>query len=194
MSLSGEVSYSFTMVDNVTPVSEKMADAQEKLATKVKETTKSLDSQRIANINTLTSLRAFRSGISNANNALRDLGLINDATYQSFRKVSAGITLFTASAEAIKGATALIRMARSATAGLAVASVFARIAENPVLGAAAVIGAGAVGYGFATMMNDSTSAVTNSTVNNTTNINVNGTPSQEQRVVSAGLNTGSYYQ
>lgn len=191
MSLNGEVSYSFSIIDNVTPVTNKMADSQDKLATKVQATTKSLDSQRIANINTLTSLRSFRSGIMDANNALRDLGIINEETYQGFRKVAAGITLFTASAEAIKGATALIRMARSATAGLAIASVFAKVAENPLLGAAAVIGAGAAGYGLATMLNQSTSSV--STTNNTTNINVaNAGPTE--RIQSESLNTGSYYQ
>lgn len=194
MSLNGEVSFSFNLVDNVTPASDRMSAAQEKLTSKAKMTTDAFDEQRIKNIETLASLNAFRSGIRQMTSSMHELGIVDDATYTSLNKVVAGITLVTSTAEAIKGLVAIMKLLRTATATNAVAAVFAAFAENPLLGAATFAGAGiAAGY-MVSSLNQSTGSVSNSTTNNSTSINVYGTPSSGQRIVSQGLSVGSYYQ
>lgn len=193
MSESGAVSFSFTLEDNVTPVSERMAGAQDKLASKAKATNDELDRQRIKNIETLASLNAFRGGINAMASSMNTLGLVDQETYQSLQKVVAGMTLVCGAAEALKGGIGIMRALQAATKSYAVVSVFASIAANPVLGLAAVAGAGAAGYGFMQMMDSAASSSTQNNVQQTTNINFNSYPSNEERTTGAAFEVGSYY-
>jgi hypothetical protein len=189
----GEVNFSFVLEDNVTPTSERMAGAQEKLAAKAKQTNAELDRQRVKNIETLASLNAFRGGIGAMTGAVNTLGLVDQQTYQSLQKVVAGMTLVSGAAEALKGGIGIMRALQAATKSYAVVSVFASIAANPLLGLAAVAGAGAAGYGFMQLMDSASSSTQNNTVQQTTNINFNSHPSSEERIISSGFDVGSYY-
>lgn len=191
---SGEVRFSFILEDNVTPTAERMAGAQEKLASKAKATNAELDRQRIKNIETLASLNAFRGGIGAMASSMNTLGLVDQQTYQSLQKVVAGMTLVSGAAEALKGGIGIMRALQAATKSYAVVSVFASIAANPVLGLAAVAGAGAAGYGFMQLMDSADKSSTqNNTVQQTKTINFNSYPSSEERVISSGFEVGSYY-
>lgn len=189
---TGEIKFSFVLEDNVTPTTERMAGAQDKLADKTKKTNDELDKQRIKNIETLASLNAFRGGIGAMTSSMKTLGMVDDETYQSLQKVVAGMTLVTASAEALKGGIAIMKALQAATKSYAVMSIFASIAANPVLGIAAAAGAAGVGYGFMQMM-DSADKESTTNVSQTTNINFNSYPRSEERIISSGLEVGSYY-
>lgn len=191
---SGSVSFDFELEDNVTTTTEKMAGAQDKLATKAATTNATLDQQRLKNIETLASLNAFRSGIGAMTSAMNTLGIVDAETYATLQKVTAGMTLISAGAEAVKGAIGIMKALQAATKGYAIASVFATIAANPLLGAAAIAGAGATAGIFLYAMNNAESSSSSSTTtNNSTTINVNSYQNQDSRTVASGFETGSYY-
>lgn len=194
MTEEGSVTYSFEIEDNVTPAAESMGAAQEKLATKAEKTTNSFEKQRIKNIETLTALRSFKSGLSDITSSLNTLGVVDDKTYQSLQKVVAGISLVTGTAETLKGAAVLMQLLTAKTSGYAVASVFAAVAAHPLWAGAALAGAGAVAGAYVLSMNDSqrsASSSSSSTTNNTTVNFVNG--GSNERNSSAALAAGSYY-
>lgn len=176
----------------VTDSAEGAISVQERLADKTRKTNEELDRQRIKNIETLASLNAFRGGIGAMTGAMNTLGLVDQQTYQSLQKVVAGMTLVSGAAEALKGGIGIMRALQAATKSYAVASVFASIAANPLLGLAAVAGAGAAGYGFMHMMDSASSSTTNQ-VQQTTNINFSSYPSSEERTTGAAFEVGSYY-
>lgn len=192
----GEVSYSFVLEDNVTGVTGRMASAQEILASKAKKTNEELDRQRIKNIETLASLNAFRGGLSSMTSAMNTLGMVDAETYKSLQRVVAGLTLVSSTAETLKGAIGIMRALQAATKSYAVASVFASIAANPLLGLAAVAGAGATAYGFVRMIDshEEGDTVTHNTAQQQgTTINFYSAPGPEERIASANLAVGSYY-
>lgn len=189
----GNVSFDFTLEDNVTPVAERMGQSQERLASKTKATNEELDRQRIRNIDTLASLNAFRGGIGAMTTSMRTLGLVDEDTYQTLRQVTAGITMVSATAETLKGAIGIMRALQAATKGYAIASVFASIAANPVIGAVAVAGAGIAAYGALTYLNKEERSSVAQNVDQSRTINFYSAPDRQQRTASASLTTGSYY-
>lgn len=196
-SVSGSVSFGFDLDDNVTPTTEKMIGAQEKLANKAKVTTNEFDRQRLKNIECLASLNAFRGGLNQVTMSMHELGITDDKTYETMRKLVAGITLVTATAETLKGAVLVYNMLTAASTRYAVASIFAAAANNPLLAAVSIAGAGAIAYGAISMMNQSnvssTGPTVGTTVNNITTNNFTSAPDRTQRAISSGLTTGSYY-
>jgi hypothetical protein len=189
----GSVSFGFELEDNVTVTTDRMGAAQDKLASKAEITNAALDRQRLKNIETLASLNAFRSGIGALTSSMNTLGLVDAKTYESLQKVVAGMTMISAGAEAIKGAIGIMKALQAATKGYAIASVFATIAANPILGAAAVAGAGATAGIFLYAMNNAEQSSSSSSTTNNTTINVNSYQSSDQRMTSQGFETGSYY-
>jgi hypothetical protein len=191
--VGGSVSFNFELEDNVTPVTDRMSAAQDNLSKKAEATNASLDRQRIKNIETLASLNAFRSGIGALTSSMKTLGLVDAETYQSLQKVVAGMTMISAGAETIKGAIGIMRALQAATKGYAIASVFATIAAHPILGAAAIAGAGAAAGGLIYAMTSAERSSETPAISTSTTINVNTYQSSDQRAMSMGFETGSYY-
>lgn len=179
--------------DQTTAATDRASQAQERLAAKARKTNEELDRQRIKNIETLASLNAFRGGIGAMTGAMNTLGLVDQETYKSLQKVVAGMTLVSGAAEALKGGIGIMRALQAATKSYAVASVFASIAANPLLGLAAVAGAAGAGYGFMQMIDSADKSSTQNTVQQTTNINFASYPGPEERVTGAAFEVGSYY-
>lgn len=192
MNATGAVSFEFEITDSVTAVTEKMAGAQDRLATKAKATTNEFDRQRMMNIECLTALNSFRGGIRQVASSMHELGMVDDATYETMSKLIAGVTLFTATAETLKSAVLIYNMLTAASSRFAISSIFAAAAQNPILAAAAIGGASLVAYGAISAMNQGGSSST-TTVNKTTNINYYGAPDSTQRTTSLALTVGSYY-
>jgi len=86
-----------------------------------------------------------------------------------------------------------MRALQAATKGYAIASVFATIAAHPVLGAAAIAGAGAAAGGLIYAMTSAERSSETPTTSTSTTINVNTYQSSDQRAMSMGFETGSYY-
>lgn len=194
MNAAGGVEFEFELNDNVVPTTERMIAAQDRLANKAKTTTTEFEKQRVKNIECLAALNSFRGGLNQFASSMNTLGMIDEKTYESMRKLVAGITLFTASAEVLKSTAVIYNMLTASSMRFAVASIFAAAAQHPLLAAAAIGGAGMVAYGAISAMNQQgpTSTSQMSTTNSTI-INLNSYPSSNERTASAALATGSYY-
>lgn len=190
----GEVAIGFSVEDNVSSTTEGMIAGQEKLASKAKTTTDQFESQRIKNIECLAALNSFRGGLRQAASSMHELGIVDDQTYETMSKLIAGVTLFTATAETLKGAVLIYNMLTAASSRFAISSIFAAAAQNPALAVAAIAGASVATYGIASMMSQSSSSSSSTTNNNITTFNFNNAASDRtSRTQSSALTTGSYY-
>jgi hypothetical protein len=156
-----EVVYTFTAEDGI---SGPMKKAEEQLAKteQASETcTQAQERAILKSVETLSALHAVQSGMSAVTSSVQTLGLVDEETFQSLRKVTAGIQLVVGTAEAVKGVVTLFNTLNGVLKTTAIVSTFAAIAENPLKGAAIVgaagVAAGAVaGYMYSATQNNNT--------------------------------------
>lgn len=184
MSDERDVVYNVTVRDNV---SDPMKKAENQLnATKEASDRCTASQERtiLKSVETLTALQAIQSGVGAVTNSVHNLGLVDDETFRSLQKVTAGIQLVVGAGQLIKGVSALWQTYNSVLKTTAIVSTFASIAENPAKGAlvigAAGLAAGAVG-GY----------IYSATKNNNTTINVQHTETARQ--AEAMVDTGTWY-
>lgn len=136
----------------------------------------------LKSVETLSALQGVQSGLSAVTSAVNTLGLVDEETFKTLQKVTAGVQLVVGTAQAVKGVVTLFQSLNSVLKTTAIVSTFASIAENPAAGAAiiggAALAAGAVGGYMMSSINN----------NKTTTINVahESTARQAQTVVDAG--------
>lgn len=144
--------------------------------------TASQEAAVLKSVETLSALHGIQSGLSAVTSSLSTLGIVDDETAESLRKVTAGVQLVVGTAQAVKGVTTLFQGLNSVLKTTAIVSTFASIAENPAKGAlivgGAALAAGAVG-GY--MMSS-----INNTKSTTINVAHESTARQAQTVMDAG--------
>ena len=140
----------------------------------------------IKSIETLTALQAMQSGLSAVTNSVQVLGLVDDETAESMKRLTASIQLVVGTAQAVKGIVTLFNTLNGVLKTTAIVSTFAAIAENPAKGALVVgamgVAAGAIGgYLYSTT----------TTNHSTTNITVQHESTARQ--AEALTDTGTWY-
>lgn len=119
----------------------------------------------LKSVETLTALQAMQSGLSAITNSVQTLGLVDQETAETMKKLTAGIQLMVGTAQAVKGVVTLFNSLNSVLKTTAIVSTFASIAENPAKGALAIgamgVAAGAIGgYLYSTTQNNTTTNIT----------------------------------
>jgi hypothetical protein len=138
------------MVDNITPTVNKVEVAEKTLETQMAKTTQSVDSQKISFMAEIVAVSAVYRSINMLSGSMSELGLINDKTAQSLRKVSAGVGLVLGAYQGMKGAIAIVEGLKGSTTLLAMVETYRATLKNPAMMALAVGGiataAGVGGY------------------------------------------------
>ena len=119
----------------------------------------------LKSVETLTALQAMQSGLSAITNSVQTLGLVDQETAETMKKLTAGIQLMVGTAQAVKGVVTLFNSLNSVLKTTAIVSTFASIAENPAKGALAIgamgVAAGAIGgYLYSTTQNTNNTTIT----------------------------------
>ena len=179
-----EVVYTFRAEDEISgPM--KQAEQQLKRTEEASETcTQAQEKAILKSVETLTALHAVQSGLTAVTSSVQTLGLVDEETAQSLRKVTAGIQLVVGTAQAIKGVVTLFNTLNAVLKTTAIVSTFAAIAENPAKGALVVGAAGLAAGAVAGYMYSATQ-------NNTTNITVAHDDTASARRAEEA--TGSWY-
>ena len=138
----------------------------------------------LKSVETLAALHGIQSGVSAVTNSIHTLGLVDEETYKTLQKVTAGIQLVVGAGELIKGVSALWQTYNSVLKTTAIVSTFASIAENPAKGALIVGGAALAAGAVAGYMYSATQ-------NNSTVINVQHT--EQARQAETVVDTGTWY-
>lgn len=169
-------------LDEGASTAQRASDALDNTTQAAQQATEAQQTAILKSVETLSSLHALQSGMSAITSSVKTLGLVDEETYQSLQKVTAGVQLVVGTAQAVKGVATLFSSLNSVLKTTAIVSTFASIAENPAKGAlivgGAALAAGALG-GY--MM---------STINNSKNTTINvaheSTARQSQTVMDAG--------
>lgn len=179
-----EVVYMFKAEDGISAPMKK-AEEQLKKTEEASETcTQAQERAILKSVETLSALHALQSGVGAVTSAVGTLGLVDEETYRTLQKVTAGIQLVVGTAEAVKGVVTLFNTLNSVLKTTAIVSTFASIAENPVKGAAIVGAAGLAAGAVAGYMYSATQ-------NNSTTINVGHAETETARRTEEA--TGSWY-
>ena len=178
-----EVVYTFRAEDEISGPMKKAEEQLQRTERASEECTQAQERAILKSVETLSALHAVQSGMSAVTSSVQTLGLVDEETAQSLRKVTAAIQLVVGTAQAIKGVVTLFNTLNAVLKTTAIVSTFAAIAENPAKGAAviggAALAAGAVaGYMFS------------ATQNNTTNITV----AHDETVTARQLHQASQVQ
>lgn len=172
------VTYILEAVDNVTPVTDKVAAGQDEVAAGAARAQAAVDSTSISFIKQLAAASALRQGISSISTGLDALGLISDDTSASLRKVSAATGMVVGGFQLMKAAQPIIEGLRSAELGLAAVETFRSVLNNPAAIALVGVAAGAaLGVGAMMLTNNNSS----STNVNQTVVFEGGSPASDQR-------------
>lgn len=172
------VTYILEAVDNVTPVTDKVAAGQNDVAAGAARAQAAVDSSSISFIKQLSAAHALRSGLSGISNGLDTLGLISDDTSASLRKVSAATGMVVGGFQLMKAAQPIIEGLRNAELGLAAVETFRSVLNNPAAIALVGVAAGAaLGVGAMMLTNNNSS----STNVNQTVVFEGGSPASDQR-------------
>ena len=140
---------------------QKVATESAKASSAVQTLNRDQQGAIIKSIETLTALQAMQSGLSAITNSVQTLGLVDDETAESMKRLTASIQLVVGTAQAVKGIVTLFNTLNGVLKTTAIVSTFAAIAENPAKGALVVgamgVAAGAIGgYLYSTTNNHST--------------------------------------
>lgn len=144
------VEYTFELVDNVTPVATKGAQASSRLGSAVDRTTQSIDSQNISYIKAVAAMGAFRHGTRSVVMGLEELGVVSKETNRNLYGAVAVIDTFVGAGLMIKGLIPILQGLYATLTGVAAVETYRKVMANPgyaVVAAAALAAAGgAVGY------------------------------------------------
>ena len=179
-----EVVYTFRAEDGI---SEPMRKAEEQLKRTEEASDKCTEAQEKAilkSVETLSALHAIQSGLSAVTSSVTALGLVDEETAQTLRKVTAGIQLVVGTAQAVKGVVTLFDTLNTVLKTTAIVSTFASIAENPAKGALIVGGAGLAAGALAGYMYSATQ-------NNSINVSVGHQDTAQGRQVENTI--GAWY-
>jgi hypothetical protein len=142
------VEFSLDFADNISATTEKAAQSQENLQVKVQAANASVMQQDVSFIKTVSSLSALRSGVTGVFSSLIMLGVVGDEGAKTLMKMSAGISLFVGSAQAVKGVIGLMNQLRNSEIALAAVETYRSVLHNPaMLGMVAMAGGAAAGIG-----------------------------------------------
>ena len=157
-------------LDEGASAAQRTGQALEETAQAAQQATDSQQTAILKSVETLSAMHALQSGIGAITSSVNTLGLVDEETYKTLQKVTAGIQLVVGTAEAVKGVTTLFQ------------GLNASIAENPAKGAlivgGAALAAGAVGGYMMSSINNSKST--------TINVAHESTARQAQTVTDAG--------
>ena len=172
-----EVVYTFRAEDQISGPMKKAED-QLKATEEASDTcTQAQERTILKSVETLSALHAVQSGVSAVTSAVTTLGIVDDETAQTLRKLTAGIQLVVGTAQAIKGVVTLFQTLNAVLKTTAIVSTFASIAENPVKGAAVI---GAAGLAAGAVAGYLYSATQNNTSNTTINVSHESTATARQ--------------
>ena len=188
-----EVVYTFRAEDQISGPMQKAEQQLKDTEDAAEKCTEAQERTILKSVETLSALQALQSGVGAVTNAVNTLGIVDEETAQTLRKLTAGIQLVVGTAQAIKGIITLFQSLNAVLKTTAIVSTFASIAENPVKGAA-IIGAAGLAAGAVA------GYLYSATQNNNTTINVAHEETAQARQVqqaaafqSATSATGSWY-
>ena len=179
-----EVVYTFRAEDEISAPMKKAEEQLQRTEEASEKCTQAQEKAILKSVETLSALQAVQSGMSAVTSSVQTLGLVDEETAQSLRKVTAAIQLVVGTAQAIKGVVTLFNTLNAVLKTTAIVSTFAAIAENPVKGMAIVGAAGIAAGAVAGYMYSATQ-------NNTTNITVAHDDTASARRTEEA--TGSWY-
>lgn len=169
-------------LDEGASAAQRTGQALEETAQAAQQATDAQQTAILKSVETLSAMHALQSGIGAITSSVNTLGLVDEETYKTLQKVTAGIQLVVGTAEAVKGVTTLFQGLNAVLKTTAIVSTFASIAENPAKGAlivgGAALAAGAVGGYMMSSINNSKST--------TINVAHESTARQAQTVTDAG--------
>ena len=119
----------------------------------------------LKSVETLSAMHAVQSGLSAVTSSVQTLGIVDEQTAQTLKKVTAGVQLLVGTAQAVKGVVTLFQSLNSVLKTTAIVSTFASIAENPAKGALIVGGASLAAGAVAGYMYSATQNTNNTTIN-----------------------------
>ncbi len=147
---TGEVSFTWSMVDNVSATANAIAGSQDKLGESVRSTNRNIDSQNIAFLKTLASVHATYMGMTRLISGAQGLGIVHGALAKELDKVRFGAEMVYGAFMLWKGLSAGIDMVTQSTTALAAVESYLTVLKNPLAmgmvaaGLGVAIGAGAV--------------------------------------------------
>ena len=159
-----EVVYTFRAEDQISEPMKKAEDQLKATEEASEQCTEAQEHAILKSVETLAALHAVQSGVSAVTSAVNTLGLVDEETYQTMQKLTAGIQLVVGTAQAIKGVVTLFQSLNAVLKTTAIVSTFASIAENPVKGAA-IIGAAGLAAGAVAGYLYSSTQTNNTTIN-----------------------------
>jgi hypothetical protein len=129
---TGEVQFTWTMVDNVSATSNALAGSQEKLGTSVRSTTQSIDSQSIAFLKTLGAVHATYMGMTRLISGAEGLGIVHGQLAKDLDKVRLAAEMVYGAFMFWKGIGAVIDMVTVASVNLAAVESYLTVLKNPL--------------------------------------------------------------
>lgn len=181
-----EVVYTFRAEDGISAPMKKAEDQLKATEEASDKCTQSQERAILKSVETLAALQAVQSGLSAVTSSVNTLGIVDEQTYATLQKLTAGVQLVVGTAQAIKGVVTLFQSLNAVLKTTAIVSTFASIAENPVKGAA-IIGAAGLAAGAVA------GYLYSSTQNNNTTINVAHEDTEKARQVQQVNLTGAWY-
>lgn len=169
-------------LDEGTTAASKTGEAMEETTQAAQQATQAQQTAIIKSVETMTALHGVQSGLTAITGSLNTLGLVDEETYKTLQKVTAGIQLVVGTAQAVKGVVTLFQSLNSVLKTTAIVSTFASIAENPAKGALIIAGASAAAGVVGGYM---VSSINNSK-NTTINVAHESTARQAQTITDAG--------
>jgi hypothetical protein len=142
------ITYTFQVIDNVSPTAERVAGAQEKVAVSTENAKTAVDSQNISFMTQVIAVRSLYAGLRQVTSGMKELGLVDAKTAESLNKVVAAVGMVSGTFMMLKGAIQIVQFLRSSEIALAVAKTFNKVLDNPaqaVLVGVAGAAAGAAG-------------------------------------------------
>lgn len=121
---SHEVVYRFTAEDEISGPMEKAEEQLKKTEDAAKESTAAQTQAIAKSVQTMTALQGIQSGLSAVTNSLSTLGLVDEETAKSLRKVVAGVQLVVGTAQAVKGVATLFEALNGVLKTTAIVSTF----------------------------------------------------------------------
>ena len=139
--------------DQVTPVVNRIVDAQGNLKSSAEEAQKSIDSQSISFLKQMQVATGLHRGLGMLIRSSTELGLINEQTAKSFEMVNAAVGMVSGTFQMLKAAQQIVGALTSAELGLAAVESFRSVLHNPAMMAVVGMGIGAAaGVGAMSLM------------------------------------------
>jgi len=142
-----EISFTFAVVDNISPVAREIAANEDNLAQATARANTNIDSQNIKFITQLASVMAVYRGMNMTITSMKTFGLVNNETAESLTKVAHAVGLVAGVFMMLKGAVKIVNALKAAELGLAVVETYRAVLNNPAK--LALVGLASAGAGLA---------------------------------------------